>query len=306
MSDYRRFVSYIYNYEAKIKKNNVGFARIEVRGNQCKMTIHMQVKSISSGTLKAYGFVRDGNYLKGIFLEELVIKNGGGDAQIILDKEDIKGSGSNFKDLGGLIFYVSNDKYFGTEWDDIPLVFEQLIIDNGKTGIIREMNRESIKTQKRGEVQKSRPLETVTDTGEKAEPEEQREGRKEDGTEAIREETKTEAKTETGAGQQEMEEILKAAALPQPIFSPCTPKELKGRFGYEMKNDFVMHGYNRFGHLGIMEVKDNHFVGVPGIFCKREQTVAENYGYGNFCPRTGGQLHYGDFGYWYDSMEYLR
>lgn len=298
MSDYRRFVSYIYNYEAKIKKNNVGFARIEVRGNQCKMTIHMQVKSISSGTLKAYGFVRDGNYLKGIFLEELIIKNGGGDAQIILDEEDIKGSGSHFKDLGGLIFYVSNDKYFGTEWDDIPLVFEQLIIENGKTGAVREKNREVIKTQKREEEQKSRSLEAVTEAGAEEKQEEPPEDRKE--------ETKGEEKTEPGALPQEMAEILEAAALPQPIFSPCTPKELKGRFGYEMRNDFVMHGYNRFGHLGIMEVKDNHFVGVPGIFCRREQTVAENYGYGNFCPRTGGQLHYGDFGYWYDSMEYLK
>lgn len=279
MSDYKRFVSYIYNYEMKIKKNNVGFARIEIRGNQCKITLHMQVKSISSGTLKAYGFIRDGNYLKGVFLEELVIKNGNGDAQIITDKNDIKGSGVSFTQLGGLIFYVSEDKYFGTEWDDIPLVFQGLVTENHKPYAIQEESQEN-------KGMSNTAWKIRTETGKETE-----------------EEKEKEAAPET---EQEPEEILEAAALPAPVFIPCTKEELKSQFGYEINNNFVLHGYNRFGHLGTMEVNDKCFLGVPGIFCKREQAVAENAGYGNFFPRAGGQLHYGDFGYWYDSMEYLK
>lgn len=302
MSDYRRFVSYIYNYEMKIKKNNVGFARIEIRGNQCKITLHMQVKSISSGALKAYGFIRDGNYLKGVFLEELVIKNGNGDAQVVTDKGNIKGSGISFEQLGGLIFYVSDDKYFGTEWDDIPLVFQELVTEKNQHYTIQE------KSQERISMDKTKDDTILKHTEERnTEPkntEAEYIGVKNTKEDAILE-TETEAE-ETPYTEQVPEEILEAAALPAPVFIPCTKEELKSQFGYEINNNFVLHGYNRFGHLGTMEVNDKCFLGVPGIFCKREQAVAENAGYGNFFPRAGGQLHYGDFGYWYDSMEYLK
>lgn len=36
MSNYRRLISYIYEYEGKTKGRNVGFAKLEARSGQCK------------------------------------------------------------------------------------------------------------------------------------------------------------------------------------------------------------------------------------------------------------------------------
>ena len=36
MSNYRRLISYIYEYEGKTKGRNVGFAKLEARSGQCR------------------------------------------------------------------------------------------------------------------------------------------------------------------------------------------------------------------------------------------------------------------------------
>lgn len=36
MSDYRRLISYIYAYEGGEKGKNIGFAKIDMRGLQCR------------------------------------------------------------------------------------------------------------------------------------------------------------------------------------------------------------------------------------------------------------------------------
>ena len=56
LSDYKRIVSYIYDYQDGVKKSNVGFARVEARNDQCKITIHLKAPSLNNNTLKAYMF----------------------------------------------------------------------------------------------------------------------------------------------------------------------------------------------------------------------------------------------------------
>ena len=47
MADYRRLISYIYEYEGKQKGKNVGFAKLEARNGQCR--INVNVKRIYMG-----------------------------------------------------------------------------------------------------------------------------------------------------------------------------------------------------------------------------------------------------------------
>ena len=42
MSEYNRFVSYMYVYENNVKSANNGFVRVETRNGQCFVYIHMK------------------------------------------------------------------------------------------------------------------------------------------------------------------------------------------------------------------------------------------------------------------------
>ena len=42
MAGLQRFVTYIYRYEDRQKKENAGFAKIEIRGTICRIEIHVR------------------------------------------------------------------------------------------------------------------------------------------------------------------------------------------------------------------------------------------------------------------------
>ena len=66
MQTYRRFVSYVYQYENGKKAGNRGFIKVEARGNTCSMQIALKgVCRDASGSCKIYGFKREDGLLKG-------------------------------------------------------------------------------------------------------------------------------------------------------------------------------------------------------------------------------------------------
>lgn len=125
MADYRRLVSYIYNYESHIKKNNVGYARVEVRSGKCKVTVHINVLSMNESELKVCFFTRKNKEIQCIPLGGMIPKNGTGDFQIITEADNLAGTGIDITQAGGMILYASGDKYFGTQWDDEPIYLKE-------------------------------------------------------------------------------------------------------------------------------------------------------------------------------------
>ena len=74
MADYRRLISYIYEYEGKKKGKNVGFAKLEARNGQCRINVNVKRIYMGGNAIGAYllgtggretflgnGFVRGGN-----------------------------------------------------------------------------------------------------------------------------------------------------------------------------------------------------------------------------------------------------
>lgn len=49
MAGYRRLISYIYAYEGEEKGKNIGFAKLEARNGQCRLSIN--VKKIYAGAM---------------------------------------------------------------------------------------------------------------------------------------------------------------------------------------------------------------------------------------------------------------
>ena len=121
MSAYKRFISYIFNYENGIKKENVGYARIENYNAQCRISIYMKVANKREQKAKVYLFYRKLGRVKGIFIKEMLIKDGVGNCKIITESDNVGNSGFHFEDIGGIVVYVTASRFFGTEWDDKPI-----------------------------------------------------------------------------------------------------------------------------------------------------------------------------------------
>lgn len=121
LENYKRLVSYMYNYENGIKGNNVGYAKIEIRNTQCKITLHIRVLSLNEKQLNTYIFHRENGIINCILLGSASVKNGVCEYRIITNSDGILDSGYSFDEMSGIIIYASKDKYFGTQWDDKPI-----------------------------------------------------------------------------------------------------------------------------------------------------------------------------------------
>ena len=54
MTNYRRLISYIYAYEGEVKGKNIGFAKLESRNGQCKLSVNVKKVYVGSSDLGVY------------------------------------------------------------------------------------------------------------------------------------------------------------------------------------------------------------------------------------------------------------
>ena len=123
MPDYKRIISYIYNYEDGKKKNNVGYARVEARNGQCKCTLHITAPSLNDRQLQVYIFKRKGG-IEGILLGAMLIKAGNGEFKTITDSKHLMNSAYGLEDMSGILLYYTDRKFFATSWDDAPITLD--------------------------------------------------------------------------------------------------------------------------------------------------------------------------------------
>lgn len=70
-------------------------------------------------------------------------------------------------------------------------------------------------------------------------------------------------------------------------------------------NSFLLHGYNNYHHLLLIEEEPHLWLGVPGIYHEEEKTAAQSFGFDQFItteevgiPLTEDESEQDDFGYW--------
>ena len=126
MADYKRMVSYMYQYENGIKRKNVGYVRVEARNGQCKFTIHMQLPGQSDSIFPTYLIHRDGSGIDLIYLGDSILKMQLMDSKFITDENNIMESGHSLKEMSGVLIFMNNNIFFATVWDDKALNADEL------------------------------------------------------------------------------------------------------------------------------------------------------------------------------------
>lgn len=116
---YKRFLSYIYTYNEEMEKNNVGFARVEEKGDKARIYISLN-KLIEVKSPLTVALIKEEQEL--ILIGRIYIKNGRAEfvhSLLSLDLETI---------IGILIYNEENTKnYLMTLWKDRDLTLKDLL-----------------------------------------------------------------------------------------------------------------------------------------------------------------------------------
>ena len=119
MSEYNRFVSYMYVYENNTKVSNNGFVRVETKDHRCFIYIHMKNLFTDAGQpLKVYMVRRRDQLLEGIFLGDMNTQKQPAEFFYQTTPDNIEHSKTPLADMAGIIVFGENGKQYGTCWDD--------------------------------------------------------------------------------------------------------------------------------------------------------------------------------------------
>ena len=148
MSEYKRFVSYVYEYRNGEKKHSCGFCRAEVRGSQCKLELHMKFSPFPyTPAFQVYTFTAGKERPVGIPLGEAAYTRGTVYGLFHLPARGIGGK-YDFQQLGGLIVQSDTGGLYATSWTDLPFNPENFLMQEdaleNTPGIDSESDAESI------------------------------------------------------------------------------------------------------------------------------------------------------------------
>lgn len=116
MSDYRRLISYIYAYDKDVKGHSVGFAKLESRNGQCKISI--SVKKLYMGNAEWNVFLLTGE--QEIPIGRFYIRGQGGEFRTVVQSENVERSGYPLSAMHGLSIHGDNaeSRYYMTIWEE--------------------------------------------------------------------------------------------------------------------------------------------------------------------------------------------
>lgn len=294
MSDYSRFLSYIYLYENGLKTMNAGFVKVESRNGQCR--VGLSLKNVYTGLerCQVYMFLRFGQDLRGIYIGDVQIKNHGGEWNFRTDTANIAGSGYRLDQMSGMVIRGDDDKFYGTRWD------------HGDLDIRRFMTQwdEGLKAEPQPEPEPESEPEVALPPEIEPEPESAEES--EEGTLTTMAEDERcrnlEKMMQNCPGMYPFEDdSIEACVRLEPQDIGMMPIDC---WAYG-SNSFLLHGYYSYRHLILARVKPGeaagrkYILGVPGTQHSRESFMANMFGFREFKPIREGQEGASDFGYWY-------
>ena len=143
MSEYKRFVSYVYEYRNGEKKHSCGFCRAEVRGGQCKLELHMKFSPFPyTPAFQVYTFAAGKERARGNSSGEAAYTRGTVYGLFHLPAREIGGR-YDFQQLGGLIVQSDTGGLYATSWTDLPFNPENFLMQEEPSENTPEIGSES-------------------------------------------------------------------------------------------------------------------------------------------------------------------
>lgn len=116
MAGMKRFVTYIYAYEEEKKGSNVGFARIEIRGQDARVEIHLRGVYAASAACRVYLFRKEAAGVTGVLIGEMKLANGSGDGAVVLKGGRVGASPYGITEMEGMFFVIGEERILMSRW----------------------------------------------------------------------------------------------------------------------------------------------------------------------------------------------
>ena len=338
MAGMKRFVTYIYAYEEEKKGSNVGFARIEIRGQDARIEIHLRGVYAASATCRVYLFQREAaggkeaTGVTGVLVGEMKLANGSGNGAVVLKGGRVGASPYGITEMEGLFFVIGEERILMSRWrEGAPFTV-------GLSGF-REWQPEEPKEKA---AEKGAAAETVAQKEVREAAAAQSEQNSRMAVKGMAQDVPSGSGMETAAAGEETEAIHatelpmrnlfpeydwnavweelcrehKPAALFEEWDTQCIQLELKDlrslpkKYWYLGNNSFLLHGFFNYRYLVLgRTAEERWFLGVPGVYQRQERVMAAIFGFPEFfAAGPGGERGEGrepvnHFGCWVRYIE---
>lgn len=338
MAGMKRFVTYIYAYEQEKKGSNVGFARIEIRGQDARIEIHLRGVYAASATCRVYLFQREAaggkeaTGVTGVLVGEMKLANGSGDGAVVLKGGRVGASPYGITEMEGLFFVIGEERILMSRWR------EGAPFKVGLSGF-REWQPDEPKEKT---AEKGAAAETAAQKEVREAAAAQAEQNSQTAAQGMAQDVPSGSGMETAAAGEEMEAIHatelpmrnlfpeydwnavweelcrehKPAALFEEWDTQCIQLELKDlrslpkKYWYLGNNSFLLHGFFNYRYLVLgRTAEERWFLGVPGVYQRQERVMAAIFGFPEFfAAGPGGERREGrepvnHFGCWVRYIE---
>ena len=250
-------------------------------------------------------FYRKNNLIIGVALGNMVIRNGVGEFRYAGNALNMENSGISFDSIKGLYIEKKSEetdrrKMYASEWDDLGF---------DPAGILaRDWAKAEgkIMVEFAGEGQKVAPAEEAVLQAAEAEccpvPD----------TECGDEETQPVVCNDEWYGKLAAEKTHVFLFADDELYDiiEITPDDIEclpdTNWGLK-NNSFLNHGYFQFRHLILGKIyggePQRYFIGVPGIFARRDRNTAAMFGFNHFKFSMRSDVQLSQFGYWYRQLD---
>lgn len=291
MANYKRRVTYFYHYNNDKVGNTAGFSKLEIRGEDVRITVNIQEKVSRRANPFLCFYHEMGDNLNVVKIADIKREKG---VLTLCEKSSWRNLFDTGRDLytfdGVIVFYSENDYYLG-DFEDrdrrtYTLRFEEKPKEKTEAG--KELISDKKDENAYFDVEPSKEIEKTTC---------------EENKEIV-----NKAGMEYG-----FDRVVKTSPkLPmfnaQELFD-CVrihPRDI-GRLdigNWKLgTNSFLTHGYYTYQYLmlGRMRFPDGRkhaVLGVPGLYTSREKYLANMFGFEQFIPVKKTAAGTGQFGYW--------
>ena len=329
----QRFVTYIYAYENNNKNQNVGFAKVDIRGEYCQIEIHLKRTGYTNVKCPVYLFSREGGEIIGVEIGQIALVNGAGDFVRQLSCSQVGATDYCMNDMKGILIFLNDTVMFASQWDEKAIYRENFKpYGEAKQETAPQQPAEPERMQESAPQQPAEP-ECMQETApqQPAEPERMQETVPQQCAESEMERYETPGKTMQTTVQTESLEAQGPKEIWQTLWEKLTGmygtekvfesapqisgirmelkdlKELPKKYWYLGSNSFLLHGFFNYRHLLLGRIEGEHskkwFVGVPGVYQNQEKVLAAIFGFPEFKQEKDTEIKTNQFGYWYRFMD---
>lgn len=314
MSAYKRFVSYLYEYDHHKKGKNRGFVRVEVRDHQCRLELHMTLPVFPyTPSFQIYAFIARSGNLYGLPLGSACLKQGQVHEIFQIPDTRIGNSSWNLSDLDGLVVICDTGQHYATCWSDCRIIPEQLILPEATADLKAASLEPAATPPTEFPVNPFPPSsDSSTDSSPDIPPAFPGVSASDASVSAESSGSYTPVRLPAFSWKRLEDSYPQVTPFFDEEIHNClqlSPKDISllGSFGIPCgTNQFFLYGSHTFQHflLGKMEHGDttSYILAVPGIYEERERLLAGLFGFAYFKSARAKDAQPGHFGYWYRTI----